>query len=93
MGRVKQDMFRLEGVKSVALSAALEAGAVKECPVHEDLIFDCLDPDAASHAYAIATNKWKEGYVDGEREELMNAVKEVIDESSIDDICPYCAKD
>jgi hypothetical protein len=74
--------------------AAEEAGAIKRCPVHTDIVTNQGDPDANSHAYALATNRWKaEGNdaVGEEHKALMAAVHDAIVQAA-DDECPRCAE-
>lgn len=67
-----------------------EAGAVEQCPWHEEIVVDQCDEDALRHAYAIGTNRWKAGKIDGTREELMAAIKRVVRESAEE--CPFCGE-
>lgn len=90
MGRAKAEMMRLEGVKGFATAAAMKAGAVEACEIHDDIIMDCFDPEAESRAYEVALEMMGADALDGSHEELREAIREVIEESS--DGCPYCAK-
>jgi hypothetical protein len=90
MSQVKREMERLEHLHFQAIEVAKQAGAVKECtfPGHSDYVLDQWDDDANSRAYAIGTNRWKAGEIDGAREEFMDAIKEAISTASGD--CPEC---
>jgi hypothetical protein len=67
----------------------IRAEAVEGCRYHADSLIRLFDDDAERRAYAIATNEWKAGNLVGEREEIMEAVKQVLD--SAEDECPSCA--
>lgn len=90
MSQVKREMERIESLEQQAIAVAKEANAIKECgfPGHSDCFLSQWDDDANRHAYAIGTNRWKAGEVDGTREEFMDAIKEAIDTASDD--CPEC---
>lgn len=80
-------MPELEGA---ANAAALQAGALKACPVHSDVLIDQGDPDANNLAYAIGTNTWKAGGMSCTRQEFMDAIKNAIEASA--DECGWCMK-
>lgn len=77
-------------LEQVALQAAIEAGAIEVCEFHDYVTVTTGDDEAEKLAYAIATNKWKSGEVGGEREDLMDAVQQVIGEAAWE--CPACQK-
>lgn len=91
MSRIKREMERVDQMRHQARMVAKQAGAVKACALHPD-DFDCLldqgDDEANRLAYAIGTNRWKDGEIDGEREEFMDAIKEAIQYAPYD--CPEC---
>lgn len=78
-------------LEEAAIAALLEAKAIEYCPAHGDVWMRLGDEDAESRAYAIATNRWKSGDLICEREELMDAIKEVLDQAA-DDECPECGE-
>lgn len=78
----------VQDCEEMALTVALKAGAIKTCPYHEDYVVNQYDPDADRHAYALATNAVKSGDFGGDRGDLLNAVKNVIDMSA--DECGGC---
>ena len=45
--------------------------------------------DAERRAYAVAINRFKAGKLEGEREEILDAIKEVLDQAA-DGECPEC---
>ena len=90
MGQAKNEMMRLDDMKGPATVAALKAGAVEECQVHDGIILEVGDSEAEKRAYAIGTNMVKNGEVDGTREEFMDSIKVVIEEAM--DECPMCAR-
>lgn len=73
-----------------AEAVAIKAKAVVRCELHEDIVIDNGDPDARSYAFAIGTNRWKQGDMGCTREEFIDAIAEAIDQSA--DECPICAK-
>jgi hypothetical protein len=69
-------------------SIAIQAGAIKVCPFHTQVTINQCNEKATRHAYAIATNKWKSDDLIGERESIMDGIKEAIDMAA--DECPVC---
>jgi hypothetical protein len=90
MGRAKAEMMRLEELEAVAMGVLLQANAVTECPVHDGIYLSNDDPDAERRAYAIGTNKVKNGEVDAKREEFVEAIKSATENAGYE--CPICAK-
>ena len=76
MSQVKRGMERIGGLHFQAIEVALQAKALKECsfPGHSDLVLDQGDDEANRLAYAIGTNRWENGEIDGEREEFLDAI-------------------
>lgn len=91
MSQIKREMERLDHIRHQALRVAKEAGAVKGCDLHPgdmSCLLDQGDDDANKLAYAIGTNRWKDGEIDAEREEFMDAIKEAIETAPYG--CPEC---
>jgi len=90
MSQVKRDMGRIEGLHYQAIEVALQAKALRECsfPGHSDWVLDQGDDEATRLAYTIGTNRWKNGEIDGEREEFLDAIKHAIKGAPYD--CPQC---
>ena len=90
MSQVKRGMERVEGLRFEAIEVALQAKALKECsfPGHSKWVLDQGDDDANRLAYAIGTNRWENGEIDGEREEFLDAIKQAIKGAPYD--CPKC---
>jgi len=90
MSQVKRDMGRSGGLHFQAIEVALQAKALKECsfPGHSDLVLDQGDDEANRLAYAIGTNRWQNGEIDGEREEFLAAIKHAIKGAPYE--CPRC---
>lgn len=90
MSHVKRDMERIEGFHYQAVEVALQAKALKECsfPGHSGWVLDQGDEEANRLAYAIGTNRWNNGEIDGEREEFLNAIRHAIKGAPYD--CPRC---
>jgi len=76
-------------LEDAAIAAALRAGAVRLCARHHDVWIRVGDPEAEKRAYAIATNMWKADDPVSDREDLMDAVKNVL-EMAAEDECPTC---
>ena len=90
MGMAKNEMMRLEDLRSLAELPLQKAGAIKPCDLHDDVLIDQDDPEAVSRAYAIGTNMVKAGEVDGTREEFMDAIQSAL-ENAFDE-CPSCSR-
>lgn len=90
MGMAKREMERHDDLVAQAIGVALQAKAIKECPIHDEVYLDAEDPEANRHAYAIGTNMVKAGKIEATREEFMDAIKEAIDGSGME--CGWCAK-
>lgn len=90
MGMAKKEMMRHQELVEQATRVALRAKALKTCLVHDDVVMDAEDPDAARAAYAIGTNMVKAGEVNSTRQEFMSAIKEAIEGAAMD--CGRCAK-
>jgi hypothetical protein len=60
-------------------AVAIEAGAIEVCRFHTSVTVNKGDPEANKRAYAIATNKWKVGGLLGDREEIMDGIKNAIE--------------
>ena len=90
MSQVKRDMKRVEGLRYQAVEVALQAKALKECsfPGHSDLLLDQGDDEAYKLAYAIGTDRWKNGEIDGEQQEFLDAIRYTIRGAPYD--CPRC---
>jgi len=90
MSQVKRDMGRTEGLHFQAIEVALQAKALKECsfPGHSAWVLDQGDNEATRLAYAIGTNRWENGEIDGECEEFLDAIKHVIKGAPYE--CPRC---
>jgi hypothetical protein len=77
-------------IGELALKLALEAKAVRYCDHHDGILVDRSDPDANSHAYALATNAQKDGLFSGSRDALLAAIKQTIDGGASN--CPQCER-
>lgn len=71
------------------VAIAIEAGALGSCPLHPGVTINQGNPDAERHAYAIATNKLKTGELVGDRADIMEGIKDAIEQSAEE--CPECA--
>lgn len=90
MGRQKEELARLEGLYAHAQEIAVQAGAIEECEYHPGTFITRDDTDAEKKAYAIATNKIKNGEISCKREELLDAIKSAIGDAGEE--CYSCAK-
>ena len=80
----------IDGFHFQAIEVALQAKALKECsfPGHSDWVLDQGDDEANRLAYAIGTNRWENGEIDGDQEEFLGAIKHAIKGAPYD--CPRC---
>lgn len=88
MGAVKHEMARLEALEGHARDIAVKARAIEECERHPGTFLSCDDIDANNRAYAMGTKKIKSGVLSCERQELMDAIKKAITDTS--DVCHSC---
>lgn len=73
----------------LALQAALKAKAVEPCYFHKHVLIHRGNDDADRHAYALATNAWKDDGRIFEQREVTEAVKDVFVQAA-DGSCPAC---
>jgi hypothetical protein len=81
---------RQQGIYIEAQDILKEAKAIKECNAHSEILYDNGNSEAVKLAYAIGTNKFKNGELSVFKslEELCATIKEVYDE--INQKCPRC---
>lgn len=84
------DGYAME-LDDAARAALAKAGAIEGCSRHPDVTIRLWDDDAERKAYAIATNSLKREGTMWQREDLMDAIKDVLDMAA-DGECPGCAK-
>lgn len=92
MGIAKRWMEREEAKREEAKDIAVEAGVLKRCEFHDDIILDVFGDH--SEAYKLANKKFSASKLREEyasRRELTDKIKEEIEDSS--DGCPYCAQE
>lgn len=80
----------VDDLESAAHYAAARAKAIEVCRFHPDVTIRVGDPDAERHAYALATTILKSDGTMWMREDLMPAIKDVLELAS-DGECPRCA--
>ena len=90
MIQVDRDVKRVESLHFQAVEVALQAKALKECsfPGHSDWVLDQGDDEANRRAYAIGTNRWNNGEIDGDRDEFLTAIRHAIKGAPYE--CPRC---
>ena len=88
MGGTKRMLEAQEDMRSQAYMLLIKEGAIKECAYHSHVYMSMCDDEAVKQAYAIGTNMWKNGEVEGDREDFMGAIKSVMDDSAFD--CSAC---
>ena len=89
MGLVQREMERQEDLRSEATEIAIEAGVLRRCRYHEDIVMDAYGDRIA--AYKLANYRYPSGTLDyRSRRELTDAIKDVIEQSGDD--CPFCEK-
>ncbi len=79
----------VDDLEDAAHYAAVKAGAIEVCRFHPDVTIRVGDPDAERHAYALATTILKSDGTMWMREDLMPAIKDVLDMAA-DGECPQC---
>ena len=89
MSFAKRELERLEGLRTDGRRPLSKLGRLRHATALKAFSYRD-DSDAVKRAYAIGTNMMKAGEVDSTREELMDAIKDAIENSYND--CPYCAK-
>ena len=83
-----QDMR--EGLVDEATDIAREAGALKECELHRNILVNQFTDDSEVYKYANA--KFTAGETGfATRRDLTDTIKELIDEASVDG-CPECQR-
>ena len=90
MGRLIEEIARLDSLYTYAQEIAVQAGAIEECEYHPGTFIIRDDTEAEKKAYAIATNKIKSGAISCTREELMDAIKTAMSDAGPE--CYSCAK-
>ena len=90
MGRAKAYMAEMEDRENMARGIAEEEGAIKQCPLHEDILINVGDPGAVEEAKVLAAKRHAEGIIDGDLSAFQDLIEEVVLHST--DECGYCAK-
>lgn len=93
MSQTKRLMEHREHQCNVAIGIALQAGALKQCEIHEDCIFG--GEKDAENAYRLGNSKFTAGELKGifdERREMTDTIKKMIEEHSLIEGCPRCEK-
>jgi hypothetical protein len=88
MGGAKDNGMRLAELVEQAKDILIHTGASHKCKIHDDVLLDSYDEQAQSHAYAIATNKFKAGEFGRTLQEARDAIQTAIHESGME--CPSC---
>jgi hypothetical protein len=95
MGVSKTLAMELYELRCLAQGIALKAGALHECPLHDDILVDQYNPDAVTLACKIADQRISAGKIelpDGvSRKEFIDLVKRAAAESAMD--CPRCEEE
>ena len=81
---------RLPDMDGEALEFALHASAAISCVVHEEVWIDPGETEATKRAYAMGTNRWKQGDLGCERADFMDAIANAIGWGANE--CPACGK-
>jgi hypothetical protein len=80
MGMAKREWERWEDLTAKARIIAEEVGAISIDSDTDEAEYN-YDVEADRHAYARATILWKAGKLDGTRKEVVEAVKDALDNS------------
>ena len=77
--------------RDTAYSILIEIGAIKTCPLHDDWYY--TTGMESGLVYGAATNKYKEYMkTDSVPQTFRDKIKVILDEGSLQNECPYCAK-
>ena len=90
MGQAKKEMMRQEELLYEAADIAVEAGVLRRCKYHPDIVWD--NHGDRSDAYKLGNARFSRGEVGDfrSRRELTDAIKNAIEQSG--DECYLCAK-
>lgn len=80
-----------ERLRDDATVACLRAGAIKQCPQHEDMFISAPDREPDRNAYRIGAIMVENGAANGTQDEMSAAVASVLDSTDIE--CPMCEMD
>ena len=92
MGQAKKHMEEMEGKRNLAISIAVEAGALEECEFHSGTFTE--GSSDIENAYKLGNLKITSGELEGafdSRREMTDLIKEVVDEHSGGE-CYSCAR-
>ena len=92
MGLTKRRMELREAQLDEATNIAIEAGALKRCELHSEIVWNVFDDPSV--AYRIGNARFTAGELQTDfasRRELTDMIKEAIDEAGLDG-CPLCER-
>jgi hypothetical protein len=92
MGWAKDEMMRHQDQLVEATEIAVQAGVLKRCEFHDDIVWDVFGDHA--EAYKIGNARFTAGELRADfrsRRELTDAIKAAIEHSGVSG-CPLCAK-
>ena len=92
MGPTKKRMELREAQLDEATNIAIEAGALKSCKLHPEIVWDAFDDPSV--AYRIGNARFKAGELQTDfasPRELTDTIKEAIDEAGPRG-CPLCER-
>jgi hypothetical protein len=84
MSAVKRQAAAAEEMRFDLMQIATETGAIKLDDESEHLV-SCMSAKAESHAFALATNRWKRHVWDADIQEVRETLKDILDEARYGD--------
>jgi hypothetical protein len=93
MGFAKDQLLREEAQRQEAIKIAVDAGVLKRCPYHEDVVLDTLGGDNVP-AYKLGNYRLSQGELNGvfsSPREMTDAIAAAVKDSGME--CGFCAKD
>lgn len=80
-----------ETLRDSATLACLNAGAIRQCPHHEDVFLAVFDRDASRTAYRLGAAMVANGTVEASEADMAHAIADVLRTAAIE--CPLCEMD
>lgn len=80
-----------ETLRDSATLACLQAGAIRQCPQHEDVLISTLDRHASRSAYRLGAAMVANGSVNATETDMARAIAHVLSAAALE--CPLCEMD
>lgn len=93
MSYIKRQLEERNSYREIAYDILKSIGAIETCPFHEDEWYYSTYMDE-EEIYSKATNRLKAEYPDMNDFKLFHAcIKDVLNDASYENSCPFCEKD